>query len=180
MNQSLIMKFGSKKKLNPNLLDFIHDEFIIEERTSWKTVIGGRTHWDFHLFKINIVFLERSLPTHSLRWVFVFGKITRIIISIIFLIAFTQSHITKQKNTSVVFRASPTIIRWFWTHICEVYTLAKHISSNRSFRRSNSQSLTQNTNIVRESTSMPQQHPIPNILRKSLIFPLILHLKQIH
>lgn len=34
MNQSLIMKFGSKKKLNPNLLDFIHDEFIIEERTS--------------------------------------------------------------------------------------------------------------------------------------------------
>ena len=98
-----------------------------------------------------------AIGTNTLSWTFSFRQINiSITICVVVPLWLTKCNFTQQKNSSLIWKISTTIVSWFTSHVGKVYTFTVVISSLRSFRWGYSQTLTQNSSEVRESTTMPK------------------------
>jgi len=55
-------------------------------------------------------------------------------------------------------------------HIGKIDTLTKSVTSGRSLRRSNSETLRENTDKVGQSGTVPEKHVVVKIISESLLF----------
>lgn len=67
-----------------------------------------------------------------------------------------------QQNQSRIRTIWSAVMNTFLSHVCQINALTKQVPRHRGFRRSDSETLRQNTHKVGQSGSVPQQHIVTN------------------
>ena len=93
----------------------------------------------------------------------------------------SKSDLTENKGANTTRNLWSRIVERFTDQIGEIDTLAEEIARAGGLRRSDSHTLRKDSHEVRESTSVPEQFSIAEILRiEDTVFALTLHFKAIN
>ena len=155
------MELHLEEVLHFYLRHIVHDKLVVQQCSLSLThnyMVHARwnAHPVWHPAITNVLALVRCCPTHPLCRMLSWWQITRIVVCSELLRHVPQCHLAQQHQPSTVHFAGATVVGGLAHHICKVDSLSKHITSNRSFRRRDSEALRQNADKISESRAVPE------------------------
>lgn len=137
-------------------------------------------HWDHHsIIHLHGILRIRSSPAHSFRGALSRRQVSGVVIRVEFLVHLSQGHLAKQQDASAAFLGSETVVGRLRRHVCKVDSLSKHVAGHWGLRRGDAQALTEDSHKVSQSTSVPQQHLVFNVLSVPDIFGFALEGEEV-
>jgi hypothetical protein len=159
-NESLIVKFSPQQVPDSDLGHVVHDELVVEQ-SAGKSRGLARTHRNHHsILQLHRIVRIGGSPAHSLRRMLAGRQIGSVVVRIVLLIHASQGHLAEQEYTSTALARSEAVVGRFGRHVCKIDSLTEHVTSHWGLGRSNAETLTENTDEVGQSASVPQQHLI--------------------
>ena len=80
-----------------------------------------------------------------------------VVVSIELLVCASEGHLAEKHEANVILSCDKAVVGRFSDHICEIDSFSEHVASHWSLGRGDSQPLTDDTDEVGQSGSMPKK-----------------------